>query len=176
MSQIPPPNSPFPGAAGYPPPPGPYPPPKSGSSAWKWIVGVLGLLVLMPCMCCIGILSWSMTIKDLAISNGQHLGGPPMNVRFDYAFNNDGSREPAKAFYIVVESANGTRREQSVVGGFGFGFGQRSVPMRGTWQFFAGGDLVGPEHEGAVRVWIESEDSRGNRSTASNTLRIYPKS
>lgn len=169
-----PPDSPFPGAAGYQPQQNLYPSSNSGGSVWKWIVGILGVLVLMPCMCCIGILAWSMTIKDLAISNGQHLGGPPMNVKFDYAFRDDGRRGSPKAFFIVVQSASGVRREQPIARGIGFG--PQTVPMRGTWQFFAGGDLAGPEHQGAVQVWVEAEDMSGSRSTASNTLTIYPKS
>jgi hypothetical protein len=162
----------------YPGAPGPIPPqPPQRSSLWMWIVGAAGFLIFMPCVCCGGLLAYSMTVKDLTISNGEHLGGSPMHVKFDYAFHNDGKRGPLKAFYIVVQAANGTRREQSVVGGFGFGpgFGRNSVPMRGTWQFGNIVDLGPDNNKRYVQVWIES-DQGGSRSVASNTLTIYPKS
>jgi hypothetical protein len=96
-----------------------------------------------------------------------------MHVRVDYAFGNDGSRGPLKGYYLVAQTASGVKREQSIGG---FGFGPQRIPMRGSWQFFAGGDLIGPEHKGAVTVWVEAEETNGSRSTASNTLTIYPKS
>lgn len=151
----------------------PQQPPPQGSSVWKWIVGTLGVMIFVPCMCCGGCTAYLATIKDLTISNGEHLGGSPMNIKFDYAFRDDGSRGPLKAYFIVVQAANGTRRERSVVGGFGFG--PQSVPMSGTWTFGNAVDLGPENNKRYVKVWIESE-SGGGRSTASNTLTIYPKS
>ena len=177
MSQVPP-TPGYPNPAGYPPMPAAYPAPApQGSSAWKWLVGIVGLMILMPCMCCTGCLAYSFTIKDLTISNGEHLGGPsPMNIKFDYAFRDDGSRGPLKAYYIVVQAANGTRRETAIHGQIGFGMGGgRSVPMTGTWHFGNAADLGPENNKRYVKVWIESE-AGGGRSTASNTLTIYPKS
>src|SRR5437870_11486449 len=105
----------YPDPAGYPSTPGPFPPqPPQGSSAWKWIVGIIGLMIFTPCLCCSGCLAYSFTLKDLTISNGEHLGGSPMNIKIDYAFRDDGRRGPLKAYYIVVQAANGTRRERQV--------------------------------------------------------------
>lgn len=177
MSQDP--SNPFPSQAAYPSTPAAYPqqPAPGGSSVWKWIVGIVGLLILMPCMCCGGCLAYSFTVKDLTISNGEHVGGSPMNVKFDYAFHDDGSRGPLKAFFIVVQAANGTRRESQIRGGFGFGMGGKpGIPMRGTWSFGNGADLGPENNKRYVQVWIESEDDHGSRSVASNTLTIYPKS
>jgi hypothetical protein len=177
MSQFPP-ASGYPDPAGFPPLPGAYPPQPTtrGSSAWKWIVGIVGLMIFMPCLCCSGCLAYSMTIKDLTISNGEHLGGSPMNVRIDYAFRDDGSRGPLKSYYMVVQAANGTRRERQITGGFAFGMGGvPSVPMSGTWHFGNAVDLGPENNKRYVKVWIESE-AGGGRSTASNTLTIYPKS
>jgi len=179
MSQLPPVSPGYPDPANYPHAPGPFPPqpPPPGSSAWKWIVVIVGLMIFVPCVCCGGCTAYLSTIKDLTISNGEHLGGSPMNIKFDYAFRDDGSRGPLKTYYIVVQAANGTRRERSVVGGFGFGFGPQSVPMRGNWQFGNGPDLGPENNKRYVKVWIESEqDGSSSRSTASNTLTIYPKS
>src|SRR6476620_10782172 len=98
MSQAPPPGQPgFPDPASYPSPPGPYAQPmpaKEGRSWWPWIVGGLGLLVVMPCLCCGGCMVVIGSFKEITISNGEHLGGSPMNVRFNYAFANDGSHGP----------------------------------------------------------------------------------
>lgn len=176
MSQGFPPGPGYPDPAGYPPAPGAYQaPPPAGSSAWKWIVGLVGVFLFMPCLCCGGCFAYSLTVKDLTLSNGEHLGGSPMNVKFDYAFHHDGSRGPLKAYYIVVRAANGTRRERPISGQFGRGFGVREVPMQGTWHFGNAVDLGPDNNKRYVQVWIESEQG-GNRSTASNTLTIYPKS
>jgi hypothetical protein len=170
MPQVPPSGPTYPDPVSYPGAPGPYiaqPPPRS--SLWMWIVGALGLMIFMPCVCCGLPLAYSFTVKDLTLSNGEHLGGSPMHIKFDYAFRTDGRGEQPKAFYIVVQAANGTKRESSI-GGFGFG-----VPMRGTWRFGNAVDLGPENNKKYVQVWIEGEQN-GNRSTASNTLTIYPKS
>jgi hypothetical protein len=174
MSQIPP-NNPYPGPAGYPSAPGAFPqqPASQGSSAWKWIVGIVGLLILMPCMCCGGLLAYSMTVKDLTISNGEHLGGTPMNVKVDYAFQVDHHRGLTKNYHMVVRAANGTRRERVVAGG---GFIPQRIPINGTWFFSNAVDLGPEQNKRYVQVWIESEDEDGTRGVASNTLTIYPKS
>ena len=91
-----------------------------------------------------------------------------MNVKFDYAFADQGHGMP-KGYYIVVQASDGTRKERSISGGFG------RVAMRGTWQF-SDSLALGPErNKKPVKVWVESEDHRGSRATASNTLTIYPK-
>lgn len=175
MSQVPP-GSVYFDPTGYSPTSGAHqPPPAQPSSAWKWIVGIVGLMIFMPCVCCSGCLAYSFTIKDLTISNGEHLGGSPMNIKFDYAFHDDGSRGPPKSYYIVVQAANGTRRERPVTGPFGFGFGPQRISMRGTWQFGDAIDLGPDNNKQYVQVWIESE-SGSVRATSSNTLTIYPKS
>jgi hypothetical protein len=178
MSQVPP-GPIYSDPAGYPPMPGAYPPqppPPQTSSLWKWIVGIVGVMIFMPCLCCSGCLAYSFTVKDLTISNGEHLGGSPMNIKIDYAFRDDGSRGPLKAYYIVVQAANGTRRERLITGQLTFGFGGTpTIPMSGTWHFGNAVDLGPENNKRYVKVWIESE-SGGGRSTASNTLTIYPKS
>ena len=173
MSQVPPPSA-YPDAAGYPPVPGAYAPqPPQSSSAWKWIVGILGVMIFTPCLCCTGCLAYSFTVKDLTISNGEHLGGSPMNVKIDYAFQVDRHRGLTKNYHMVVLAANGTRRDRIVVGG---GFVPRRIPISGTWHFGNAADLGPEESKRYVQVWIESEDDNGGRSVASNTLTIYPKS
>ena len=175
MSQVPP-GPAYPEPAGYPPMPSAYPPqpqPPQGSSAWKWIVGIVGMMIFMPCLCCTGCLAYSFTVKDLTISNGEHLGGSPMNVKIDYAFQVDWHRGLSKDYHMVVRAANGTRRERIVVGG---GFVPQRIPIRGTWHFGNAVDLGPAQNKNYVQVWIESEDDSGGRSAASNTLTIYPKS
>lgn len=170
MNQLPPSENPF-GASGQLPAGLPPASPQKGGSLWLWIVGIVGALCLLPCLCCGGIVAYSATVKELAISNGQHLGGPPLNVKFDYAFADQGRGMP-KSYFIVVKAADGTRKERSVAG---FGFGPQRIAMRGTWQFTDSRDLGPERNKLPVKVWIESEDHRGSRSTASNTLTIYPK-
>jgi hypothetical protein len=127
----------------------------------------MGLAMLMPCVCCGGCLAYASTFKDVTISNGEHLGGSPMNVRFNYEIRNS-DRGPPKSYYVVVEAANGTKRENTL-GGFRF-------PVRGTSQFPSNVDLGPENNKKPVTIWIETEDVHGSRSTASNTLTIYPKS
>jgi hypothetical protein len=175
MSQIPP-SPGYSDPAGYPPLPGPYPPQPQAAprnSAWKWIVGILGMMVFMPCLCCGGCLADSFTVKDLTISNGEHLGGSPLNVKVNYMFHVDEHHGLTKNYHMVVRAANGIRRERTVVGG---GFAFQRIPVHGTWQFGNAVDLGPDQNKNYVQVWIESEDDRGSRSIASNTLTIYPKS
>jgi hypothetical protein len=169
MSQVPPgPSNPDLPAA--------YPaqtPHQRGSGLWKWILGITGLIIFVPCVCCGGCTAYLATIKDLAITNGEHLGGSPMNVKVDYVFQVDEHRGLTKNYHMVVQAANGTRRERTVVGG---GFGFQRIPVRGTWHFGNAVDLGPDQNKKFVQVWIEAEDENGGRSTASNTLTIYPKS
>ena len=167
MSQYPPPNP----ASNYPPPFSPETPPQR-RSIWVWILGIGGVLVLMPCLCCSGLLGFSFLFKEVTISDGEHMGGSPMNVKFNYAFADQG-HGPPKAYFIVVQTAGGTKREQPIGG---MGFGPQRIALRGTWQFHAGPEVAGQDDRRPVKVWIESEEHRGHRSTASNTLTIAPKS
>src|SRR5262245_66198516 len=65
------------------------PPPSGGSRWWVWLLAIGGLLLISPFCCCGGLLIFASSLKDFALSNGQHLGGPTMNVRFDYEIRND---------------------------------------------------------------------------------------
>jgi hypothetical protein len=170
MSQFPPSGEPTYGTTSY--PSAPYPSaPEPKRSIWPLLAALGGLLITMPCLCCGGCLAYSMTVKEITLTNGQHLGGPPMNIEFDYAFNGQ-DHGPLKSYYIVVKAANGSTREQSV-GGFGFGI--QRIPLRGRWRFANGLDL-GPEgNKKPVQVWIEASAHGNDRYTASNTLTIYPK-
>jgi len=175
MSQVPPGPS-YSDPAGYPPMPTAHPqqpPPPQGSSVWKWIVGIVGVMIFVPCMCCGGCTAYLATIKDLTISNGEHIGGSPMNVKVNYVFQVDEHRGLTKNYHMVVRAANGTRRERVVVGG---GFGFQRIPVHGTWHFGNAVDLGADQNKSYVQVWIESEDDHGGRAVASNTLTIYPKS
>lgn len=172
MSQTPPYGPAYSDLTAYSPTGGPFaqPPAPSGGSWWKWIIGGIGLMLLMPCLCCSGCLVIAAMNKEVTLANGQHLGGHPFNVKFDYAFANDGSRGPLYTYFIVARAANGTQREQMI-----HGFGGR-IALRGTMNFSNQVDL-GPNSQGSpVQVWIEAEDGGGRRSTISNTLTIYPKS
>ncbi|HZN35024.1 MAG TPA: hypothetical protein VFB80_14445 [Pirellulaceae bacterium] len=140
------------------------PPPAAGSRWWIWLLAIGGFVLISPFCCCGGLIVAASTYKDFALSNGQHLGGPPMNVRFDYEIRND--RLMFDTFYIVCKSADGTSRERNLAGSFA---------KRGTLHFNAF-DL-GPAStvRGPVQVWIEKADMRGGRSRASNVLTIYTK-
>jgi len=151
-----------------PSPAGSVPPaaaPGGSSRWWIWLLAIGGLLFMSPFCCCGGLLVYASTFRDFALSNGQHLGGPPMNVRFDYEVRTD--RLMVDAFYLVCRSADGTTRERNLFSSFS---------RRGTMHFSAVG--LGPAGavRGPVQVWIEKEDLRGRRSRASNTLTIYAKS
>lgn len=151
------------------PPPGPFvqqPPPASGG-VWKWIVGVLALLVVTPCMCCGGCLAVASMFKEVTLSSGEHLGGGPMNVRFHYKFNGP-DRGPSKSYTIVAEGAGGVRREQSMTGFAG------RILSESDWTFRDPVDLGPENNKQPVRIWIEADAGQG-RSTASNTITIYPK-
>jgi len=169
MSQYPPSGSP--GDPTYANSYGSMPPtPQKSPTLWIWIAGGVALLVMTPCLCCGGGIAYVSSIKEITLTNGKHNGGPPMNVSFDYAFRDEG-RGPLKSYYIIVQAYNGSTRERSI-GGFGFGI--QHIPMRGTWSFSDSLDL-GADNNKPVKVWIESEGTGGGRSTASNTLTIYPK-
>src|SRR5262245_18349291 len=141
------------------------PPPSGGSRWWVWLLAIGGLLLISPFCCCGGLLIFASSFKDFALSNGQHLSGPPMNVRFDYEIRND--HLMFDDFAIVCRSADGTTRKRSLVG---------SVAKQGKLHFNAF-DL-GPANtvRSPVKVWIEQVDMRGNRSRASNVLTIYARS
>ena len=146
------------------PPAAAGPPPSGGSRWWVWLLAIGGLLLVSPVCCCGGLIAWAATFKDFALSNGQHLGGPPMNVRFDYEIRSD--HLMSGTFYIVCKSADGTSRERNLAGSFA---------KRGTLQFNAFD--IGPANtvRGPVQVWIEKQDFRGGRSRASNVLTIRTK-
>lgn len=144
-------------------------PPPSAARRWlPWILGAVSVLLLTPCLCCSGCMVVSSFFKEITISNGQHLGGPAMNVRFDYQFAGE-DRGPLKSYYIVAQSASGVRRERSIGG-----VGVTRIPLSGTWQFFDGSPLNESDRAKPIRIWIESENHRGDRTTASNTLTIAP--
>ena len=158
-------NQPFPGDtmnSG-----GPLGPPRRSVPIWLWIVGAIGVVALLPFCCCGGLLAWSSTFTDFTLSNGEHLGGSPMNIKFDYELRGDDRGMP-KAYSIVVRSADGTTRDRPIGGGF--------INRRGTFTFNAF-DVGQSKLRGPVKVWIESSDAFGrSTATASNTLTIYPKS
>src|SRR5688500_13908666 len=131
MSQYPP--IPFdPAPSSFQPGPGPAPyqsrPAGGGSRVWLWVLGAIGLLGLTPCLCCLGGFAYIATFKEFELNNGQHMGGNPMNVQFDYHIKGDG-RGPSKAYYIVCRTADGVVREQNIRGPF--------IDTRGTFRFFA---------------------------------------
>lgn len=103
---------------------------------------------------------YAATFKDFTLANGEHLGGPPLNVKFDYEMHND--RPMFDAFFIVAQTADGTTRDRNLWG---------RIDHKGSFTFNAW-DV--PEGEGKfpVRVWIEKEGRDGNRSRASNTISI----
>jgi hypothetical protein len=145
-------------------------PPPSAARRWlPWILGMVGVLLLTPCLCCSGCLVVASFYKELKISNGQHLGGSTINVQFDYQFAGEDRGMP-KAYFIVAQSAYGVRREQSVGG-----IGVTRIPLRGSWRFFDGVPLPESDRNKPIRVWVEAEDHRGERSTISITLKIMPK-
>ena len=84
-----------------------------------------------------------------------------MNVRFDYELRN--SKPVLDPYFIVVRAADGTVRERPLQGW---------VEQRGVFHFSAF-DVPAGERRFPVRVWLEREGRRGERSTASNTLLIY---
>ncbi len=135
-------------------------PRRSGVPRWLIILGAV--FVVLPVSCCGGILWWTSTFKDFELSNGEHLGGAAMNVRFDYHIKIK-DIVLKDAYLIVAETADGVTRDRPV---------PRSFPTRGTWYFNALD--VGPAEpkKSPVKVWLEKEDMRGNRSRASNVIRI----
>ncbi len=138
------------------------PPPRSGNgcaTAAKWGCG----LAMLPVVGLVALLLWASTVKNWELSNGEHMGGSPMNVRFDYLIKGQTSR--FHAYFIVVESADGTVLDQNVHG---------MLNARGTLHF---GRFGAPRDvEGPVHVWMEKEDvNRGGRERCSNVLRIRTK-
>lgn len=148
------------GSNPYPTPP-PPPPGGLGSRLWLWILGLVGLVVLSPLCCCGGLLVYASSYKDFTIRNGEHLGGSPMNLRFDYELRD--VKPVLDPYFIVVRTADGTVRERPLQGW---------LEKRGVFHFNAF-DVRAGEGRFPVRVWLEREGRRGDRSTASNTLLIY---
>jgi hypothetical protein len=145
--------------------PCPAPPPAGspGTRLWLWILGFVGFVVLSPLCCCGGLLVYASSFKEFTIRNGEHLGGGPMNVRFEYELRE--VKPVLDPYFIVVRAADGTVRERPLQGW---------VEKRGVFHFSA---FDVPPQEGLfpVRVWLEREGRRGERMTASNTLLIYGK-
>jgi len=48
---------------------------RGGSRFKRWILYLLLIFIGLPLLCCGGLLVWSTSIKDFALSNGEHLGG-----------------------------------------------------------------------------------------------------
>ena len=140
------------------------PAPSGGSRWWVWLLAIVGCVLVSPFCCCGGLIAMASNYKDFALSNGQHLGGPPMNVRFDYEISND--HLMFDSYFIVCKSADGTSRERNLAGNFA---------KRGTLQFNAFDLGPATTVRGPVQVWIEKADIRGSRSRASNVLTIFTK-
>ena len=86
-----------------------------------------------------------------------------MNVRFDYELREQ--KPVLDPYFIVVRAADGTVRERPLQGW---------IEKRGVFHFNAF-DVPPQEGRFPVRVWLEREGRRGDRSTASNALLIYAK-
>jgi hypothetical protein len=121
------------------------------------------MILLLPLCCCGGLLVYAGTYKDFTLRNGEHQGGSPLNVRFDYEMHND--RPMFDAFYIVGRTADGTSRERNLWG---------HLNKRGSLHLGAF-DVPAREGQFPVQIWIEKEGRDGHRSRASNTIWIRAK-
>ena len=138
----------------------PEPPRRSGIPRWLIVLGVV--FVIMPLSCCGGLLLWSSTFKDFKLSNGQHLGGSAMNVKFDYEIKRK-DFVMHDAYFIVAQTADDVTRERNLHGRFA---------TRGTLHFTAIDAGPAEPKKSPVKVWIEKEGMRGGRSRASNVISI----
>jgi hypothetical protein len=128
-----------------------------------WLLAIGGLVVMLPLCCCGGMLVYASSFKDFTLRNGEHLGGSPLNVRFDFEMHTD--RPTFVAFFIVGRTADGTTRERNLSGW---------LNKRGSLHFSAF-DVPAREGQFPVQVWIEKEGRDGHRSRASNTISIRAK-
>lgn len=137
--------------------PGYGPPPRQRSGVRRWLLYIAIGVVALPLTCCGGLLVWSMTYKTFDIKNGRHMGGPAVNVMFEYEVKTkspflDGS------YKIVAETADGHRFE-------------RDVPTRfespGHFSIHRPDSGPAEKSKSPIRVWIEKNGSRD-----SNVLRI----
>ncbi len=137
-------------------------PPRRRSGIKRWLI-ILGILFVgLPLSCCGGLLYWSTMFKEFSLSNGQHLGGTAMNLKFDYEVKTR-DRFLKGAYFIVAETADGVTRELSL---------PRHFDSRGTFTFFALDAGPANKAKSPVRVWIDKESFTGGRGKASNVISI----
>jgi hypothetical protein len=160
-----PPQASFSTSPGQFPSPPPQPPlnlpGNTGSRLWIWLLGLGGAFLLAPFCCCGGLLIFASSFTDFTIRGGEHLGGSPMNLRFDYELHND--KMMLDPYFIVARTADGTTREQGIQGW---------LNKRGTMHFGAF-NVTPKDGQFPVKVWIEKESRRGGRSKASNVISVY---
>jgi hypothetical protein len=137
-------------------------PPPRRSQAKRWLI-ILGLLFVgLPLSCCGGLLFWSTMFKEFKLSNGQHMGGTAMNLKFDYEVKTR-DRFLSGAYSIVAETYDGITRDRPL---------PRRFDSRGTFFFNALDAGPAEKSKSPVKVWIEKETFQGGRGKASNVISI----